>query len=165
MDGLKTGYTEEAGYCLTATINKDNMRLIAVVMGEPTSNIRNSEMSTLLDYGYNLWQKEVYVTPDEIIDTVPIEKGIKEKVNIVVIDEVSAVNKKGHKMGEITYELDIKNIKAPIKKGEVVGKLTIKENGKKVSNVDVTVENSVEKAGLFTMYLRYLKDIIGLKII
>ena len=86
VDGLKTGYTEEAGYCLTATINKDNMRLIAVVMGEPTSNIRNSEMSTLLDYGYNLWQKEVYITTDEIIDTLPIEKGVKESVNIVVID-------------------------------------------------------------------------------
>ena len=57
VDGLKTGYTEEAGYCLTATINKDNMRLIAVVMGEPTSTIRNSEVSALLDYGYNLYQK------------------------------------------------------------------------------------------------------------
>lgn len=164
VDGLKTGYTEEAGYCLTATINKDNMRLIAVVMGEPTSNIRNSEMSTLLDYGYNLWQKEVYVTPDEIIDTVPIEKGIDKSVNIVVTSEVSTVNKKGHKMGEITYELDVKNIKAPIKKGEVVGKLIIKEDRKKITNVDVTVEKSVEKAGIFTMYLRYLKDIIGLKI-
>lgn len=164
VDGLKTGYTEEAGYCLTATINKDNMRLIAVVMGEPTSNIRNSEMSTLLDYGYNLWQKEVYVTTDEIINTVPIEKGIDENANIVVIDEVSTVNKKGHKMGEITYELDIKNIKAPVKKGEIVGKLLIKEDGKEVSNVDVTVEKSVEKAGIFTMYLRYLKDIIGFEI-
>jgi len=164
VDGLKTGYTEEAGYCLTATINKDNMRLIAVVMGEPTSNIRNSEMSTLLDYGYNLWQKEVYVTPEEIIDTVPIEKGIDENVNIVVIDEVSTVNKKGHKMGEITYELDVKNIKAPIKRGEVVGKLSIKEDGKTISNVDVTVEKTVDKAGIITMYLRYLKDIIGFKI-
>lgn len=164
VDGLKTGYTEEAGYCLTATINKDNMRLIAVVMGEPTSNIRNSEMSTLLDYGYNLWQREVYVTTDEIIDTVPIEKGIKEKANIVVIDDVSTVNKKGHKMGEITYELDVKNIKAPIKKGEVVGNLTIKEDGNVVSNVNVTVDTSIEKAGIFTIYLRYLKDIIGFKI-
>ena len=58
VDGLKTGYTEDSGYCLTATINKDNMRLIAVVMGEPTSNIRNSEVSSLLDYGYNLYQKD-----------------------------------------------------------------------------------------------------------
>lgn len=140
------------------------MRLIAVVMGEPTSNIRNSEMSTLLDYGYNLWQKEVYVTTDEIIDTVPIEKGVKERVNIVVIDEVATINKKGHKLGEITYELDVKNIKAPIKKGEVVGNLIIKEDGKVVSNAKVTVEKSVDKAGFITMCVRHLKDIIGFKI-
>ena len=164
VDGLKTGYTEEAGYCLTATINKVNMRLIAVVMGEPSSNIRNSEVSTLIDYGYNLWQREVYVTPDEIIDTVPVEKGIKEKANIVVMDDVSAINKKGHKMGEITYEVDVKNIKAPINKGEVVGKLTIKEDGKVVTNVDVTVEESIEKAGIFNIYFRYLKDIISFNI-
>ena len=140
------------------------MRLIAVVMGEPSSNIRNSEMSTLLDYGYNLWQREVYITSDEIIDTVPVEKGVKEKVNIVVIDDVSTVNKKGHKMGEITYELDVKNIKAPIKRGEVVGNLIIKEDGKKIGKVDVTVDKSIDKAGIFTIYFRYLKDVVGFKI-
>lgn len=164
VDGLKTGYTEEAGYCLTATINKDNMRLIAVIMGEPSSNIRNSEMSTLLDYGYNLWQREVYVTKDEVIDTIPIENGIKENANIVVMDDVSAINKKGHKMGEITYELNLKNIKAPVKKGEVVGVLTIKEDGKLVTNTNVTVEKTVDKAGFFTMYFRFLKDVIGFRL-
>lgn len=161
VDGLKTGYTEEAGYCLTATINKDNMRLIAVVMGEPTSNIRNSEVSALIDYGYNLYQKEVYVTKDEIIDTVPVEKGKEEFANIVVLDDVSTVNKKGHKMGEITYDLVVDKIKAPIKKGEVIGNLTIKEDGKKVTTVDVTIDKSIEKAGLFTIYLRYLKDVLS----
>ena len=164
VDGLKTGYTEEAGYCLTATINKDNMRLIAVVMGEPTSNIRNSEVSALLDYGYNLYQKDTYITTEEIIDTIPIEKGKEEFVNIVVLNDVGTINKKGHKMGEITYELDLKKIKAPVKKGDIVGNLTIKEDGKVVNNVDVTVDKKVDKAGLFTIYFRYLRDIAGFKI-
>ena len=164
VDGLKTGYTEEAGYCLTATINKDNMRLIAVVMGEPTSNIRNSEVSTLLDYGYNLYQKDTYITTEEIIDTIPIEKGKEEFANIVVLNDVGTINKKGHKMGEITYELDLKKIKAPVNKGDIVGSLTIKEDGKVVNNVDVTVEKRVDKASLFTIYFRYLRDIAGFKI-
>lgn len=164
VDGLKTGYTEEAGYCLTATINKDNMRLIAVVMGEPTSSIRNSEVSTLLDYGYNLYQKDTYITTEEIIDTVPVEKGKEEFANIVVLNDVGTINKKGHKMGEITYELDLKKMKAPVKKGDIVGNLTIKEDGKVVNNVDITVEKSVDKAGLFTIYFRYLRDIAGFKI-
>lgn len=164
VDGLKTGYTEEAGYCLTATINKDNMRLIAVVMGEPTSSIRNSEVSALLDYGYNLYQKDTYITTEEIIDTVPVEKGKEEFANIVVLNDVGTINKKGHKMGEITYELDLKKMKAPVKKGDIVGNLTIKEDGKVVNNVDVTVDKSVDKAGLFTIYFRYLRDIAGFKI-
>ena len=164
VDGLKTGYTEEAGYCLTATINKDNMRLIAVVMGEPTSSIRNSEVSALLDYGYNLYQKDTYITTEEIIDTIPIEKGKEEFANIVVLNDVGTINKKGHKMGEVTYELDLKKMKAPVKKGDIVGNLTIKEDGKVVNNVDVTVEKSVDKAGLFTIYFRYLRDIAGFKI-
>lgn len=164
VDGLKTGYTEEAGYCLTATIKKDNMRLIGVVMGEPTSSTRNSEMSALLDYGYNLFQKEVYVTTEEIIDTVPVEKGKDEFANIVVLEDVTAVNKKGYKMGEVTYELDVKKLKAPISKGDIVGSLKIKEDGKIINTVDVTVDKSVEKAGLFTIYFRYLKDIIGFEV-
>ena len=164
VDGLKTGYTEDAGYCLTATINKDNMRLIAVVMGEPTSNIRNSEVSSLLDYGYNLYQKDEYVTKDEILDKVKVEKGKEEYANIVVLENVFTINKKGHKKGEVTYELDVNNLRAPIKKGEVVGNLTIKEDGKIVNKVDVTVDESIEKASIFTMYLRNLKDIIGFKI-
>lgn len=164
VDGLKTGYTEEAGYCLTATINKDNMRLIAVVMGEPTSSIRNSEVSALLDYGYNLYQKDTYITTEEIIDTVPVEKGKDEFANIVVLKDVGTINKKGHKMGEVTYELDLKKIKAPVNKGDIVGNLTIKEDGKVVNNVDVTVDKRVEKAGLFTIYFRYLRDIAGFKI-
>lgn len=164
VDGLKTGYTEEAGYCLTATINKENMRLIAVVMGEPTSNIRNSEVSALLDYGYNLYQKDTYITTEEIIETVPVEKGKDEFTNIVILNDVGTINKKGHKMGEITYELNLKKMKAPVKKGDIVGSLTIKEDGKVVNNVDVTVEKSVDKAGLFTIYFRYLRDIAGFKI-
>ena len=164
VDGLKTGYTEEAGYCLTATINKDNMRLIAVVMGEPTSSIRNSEVSALLDYGYNLYQKDTYITTEEIIDTVPVEKGKEEFANIVVLNDVGNINKKGHKMGEVTYKLDLKKIKAPVKKGDIVGNLTIKEDGKVVNNVDVTVDKKIDKAGLFTIYFRCLRDIAGFRI-
>lgn len=161
VDGLKTGYTEEAGYCLTATINKDNMRLIAVVMGEPTSTIRNSEVSALLDYGYNLYQKHTYITKEEIIDNVKVDKGKKDKANIVVMDDVVRINKKGYKVGVVSYELNLNKLKAPINKGEKVGTLIIKEDGKKVSIADVTVEENIEKANYFVLYLRYIKEILS----
>ena len=164
VDGLKTGYTEEAGYCLTATIKKDKMRLIAVAMGEPTSNTRNSEVSNLLDYGYNMYQSEVYVTKDKVLERVKVEKGIEEYVNIITIEDVTTVNKKGHKMGNITYDLDVKNIKAPINKGDIVGTLTIKENENIVDKVNVTVDKSIKKAGLLTMYKRCIKDMLSLSL-
>ena len=164
VDGLKTGYTEEAGYCLTATIKKDKMRLIAVAMGEPTSNTRNSEVSNLLDYGYNMYQSEVYVTKDKVLERVKVEKGIEEYVNIIPIEDVTTVNKKGHKMGNITYDLDVKNIKAPINKGDIVGTLTIKENENIVDKVNVTVDKSIKKAGLLTMYKRCIKDMLSLSL-
>ena len=164
VDGLKTGYTEEAGYCLTATIKKDKMRLIAVAMGEPTSNTRNSEVSNLLDYGYNMYQSDVYVTKDKVLERVKVEKGIEEYVNIIPIEDVTTVNKKGHKMGNITYDLDVKNIKAPINKGDIVGTLTIKENENIVDKVNVTVDKSIKKAGLLTMYKRCIKDMLSLSL-
>lgn len=164
VDGLKTGYTDTAGYCLTATINKDNMRVIAVVMGEESSTTRNSEVSGLLDYAYNLYKKDTYITKEEVLGNAKVEKGNVEYANIVTIDDISIINKKEYKRGEIKFELDLKNLKAPIKKGDVVGKIKVIENGNIISEADVTVDKNIDKAGYFTMFIRNLKEIISANI-
>lgn len=161
VDGLKTGYTDTAGYCLTATINKDNMRVIAVVMGEDSSTTRNSEVSGLLDYAYNLYKKDTYITEEEVLGNAKVEKGNVEYANIVTIDDISIINKKEYKRGEIKFELDLKNLKAPIKKGDIVGKIKVIENGNIISEADVTVDKNIDKAGYFTMFIRNLKEIIS----
>ena len=161
VDGLKTGYTDTAGYCLTATINKDNMRVIAVVMGEDSSTTRNGEVSGLLDYAYNLYKKDTYITKEEVLGNAKVEKGNVEYANIVTIDDISIINKKEYKRGEIKFELDLKNLKAPIKKGDVVGKIKVIENGNIISEADVTVDKNIDKAGYFTMFIRNLKEIIS----
>lgn len=161
VDGLKTGYTDTAGYCLTATINKDNMRVIAVVMGEDSSTTRNSEVSGLLDYAYNLYKKDTYITKEEVLGNAKVEKGNVEYANIVTIDDISIINKKEYKRGEIKFELDLKYLKAPIKKGDVVGKIKVIENGNIISEADVTVDKNIDKAGYFTMFIRNLKEIIS----
>ena len=161
VDGLKTGYTDTAGYCLTATINKDNMRVIAVVMGEDSSTTRNSEVSGLLDYAYNLYKKDTYITKEEVLGNAKVEKGNVEYANIVTVDDISIINKKEYKRGEIKFELDLKYLKAPIKKGDVVGKIKVIENGNIISEADVTVDKNIDKAGYFTMLIRNLKEIIS----
>lgn len=164
VDGLKTGNTDTAGYCLTATINKDNMRVIAVVMGEDSSTTRNSEVSGLLDYAYNLYKKDTYITKEEVLGNAKVEKGNVEYANIVTIDDISIINKKEYKRGEIKFELVLKNLKAPIKKGDVVGKIKVIENGNIISEADVTVDKNIDKAGYFTMFIRNLKEIISANI-
>lgn len=161
VDGLKTGYTDTAGYCLTATINKDNMRVIAVVMGEDSSTTRNSEVSRLLDYAYNLYKKDTYITKEEVLGNAKVEKGNVEYANIVTVNDISIINKKEYKRGEIKFELDLKYLKAPIKKGDVVGKIKVIENGNIISEADVTVDKNIDKAGYFTMFIRNLKEIIS----
>ena len=164
VDGLKTGYTEEAGYCLTATIKKNNMRLIAVVMGEPSSSIRNSEVSSLLDYGYNMFQSNLYAEKYKAIDKVKVEKGEDEYVNVVPIDDVYTVNKKGEEVGNITYDLKIDKKIAPLYKGDIIGKLTVKEDNKVINVVNVTVEKDVKKANIISLYFRNLINILNLSI-
>lgn len=161
VDGLKTGYTKEAGYCLTATAYKNDMRLIATVMGEEKATERNSEVSALLDYGYAKLKAEKILTTDSVVAKTKFEKAEEETVEIVPIKDVSVVREKSKKIGKITYELNLDNKKVPIKKGEKVGILLIFENGEKIDEVEVTIKNDLTKAKLSTLYVRYLKQMIS----
>lgn len=161
VDGLKTGYTSTAGYCLTATAYKNNMRLIAVAMGEESSTTRNAEISAMLDYGYAQYKLDTIVKKDDVVAKMTLEKAKKENVSLVPVNPVTVLNKKTTKLGQITYKLDVDEVKAPVKVGDVVGKLTVLNDGKKLQTVDVTVFEDVDKANIFELYLRYLKDIIS----
>lgn len=161
VDGLKTGYTKEAGYCLTATAKKNNMRLISVVMGEPDTKTRSSETTSLLDYGFAKYKAETLVTKTTVIDKLKIEKASNKSVDIVPINDYSIITEKTNKIGKITYELKLNNIKLPIKKGDKVGTLIIKEDNKKVTEVDVTIKENLKRANILELYGTYLKSILN----
>lgn len=160
VDGLKTGYTSEAGYCLTATAKKNDMRLIAVAMGEPSSTSRNADITSMLDYGFAQYKVVSIIKKTEVITEVEVERSQDEKIEIVPINDVSILTKKTDKLGEITYDITLNKLKSPIKVGDVVGKLTIKEDGKKIKEVDLTVKEDVNKANLWELYKRYLIKLI-----
>ncbi len=161
VDGLKTGFTETAGYCLTATAKKNGMRLIAVVMGEADSKVRNAEVTSMLDYGFAQYKMNELLNTETTITKVEIEKGKTKQVEIVPIKKASIVTKKTDSIGKITYDLHLDSIKAPIKKGEKVGTLDIYENEKKIDQIEVTVKTDVKKANFLDLYLRYLGDMLG----
>lgn len=160
-DGLKTGYTKEAGYCLTATAKKDGMRLITVVMGEPDSATRNSETTKLLDYGFEQYELETLLTKNSIIGETKISKSTKENVSIVPTQDITLLHKKGEKKKNSSYELKLDNIKVPIKKGEKVGILKILQDDNVIREVPVSVKEDIKKANIFELYIRYLGDIIS----
>ena len=161
VDGLKTGYTKEAGYCLTATGKKDNMRLISVVMGEPDINTRSSETTELLNYGFSKYKSQNIIKKDMVIDKLELEKSSNKSVDIVPINEYSIVKEKNKKLGKITYNLKLNNIKLPIKKGSKIGTLTIYEDNIKLKDLDVTIKEDLKKANIITLYGRYLKSILS----
>ena len=165
VDGLKTGYTKEAGYCLTATAKKDDMRLISVVMGEPEINIRSNETTELLNYGFSKYKAQTIIKKDTVIDKLNLEKASNKNVDIVPINDYSIIKDKNKKLGKIKYDLKLDNIKLPIKKGKKIGKLKIFEDNNIIKEVDVTVNKDLKKANIITLYGRYLKSILSGSII
>ena len=159
-DGLKTGFTDNAGYCMAVTAKRDGMRLVAIVLGEESGKVRNQETSELLDYGFNLYKVDVVKNKSDIIQEIKIDKGTKNKVSlspkedIVVLKKKSEISKK--------YDLDVKleKIKLPLKKGDVIGKVLVKDNNKTIKKVDLIVNEDVKKLGYFKTILVTLKDIL-----
>ena len=160
VDGLKTGYTKEAGYCLTATAKRNDMRLIAVVMGENDSQTRNSELTSMLDYAFSQYEVEKLLSKDSVVGETILEKGIKKYAELVPVNDVTVLNKKIDGKKNATYEVEVNKISAPIKKGDIVGKLHIKENENITRTIDLTVKEDIKKANIFDLYLRYLKEIL-----
>ena len=160
-DGLKTGFTDKAMYCLTATAKKNNMRLITVVMGEPNSTTRSSETATMLDYGFNTYKLDTILSSKKILSKSKINLGEKETVNVVAKEDITILNKNTDGKRNVTYKLKLDTIKAPVKIGDKVGKIEVIENNQIIMETIATVDANIKKANIFTIYLRDLKDIIS----
>lgn len=164
VDGLKTGYTEGAGYCLTGTMSKNNMRLIATVMGEETSAIRNTEVSTLLDYGFAQYQSNQVLSTNNIVSKVKVNKGKEEYSDVVPTEEVNLILKKNEELGKITYDINIENVASPVKVGDVIGKLKVLRDKNVISEVNLTVKKNNDSANFLELYLRHFNHMINGKI-
>lgn len=160
VDGLKTGFTKTAGYCLTATASKNNFRLISVVMGENTSENRSSDTVKMLNYGFNTFKINIIKTKGESLGKVRVEKGKQDKANIVLLNDATEILKNTDPVTEYSFNLKVNKIKAPVKVGDIVGTAEIIDSeGNIVDEVDVTVEKDIKKANILDYMLRNLKTI------
>jgi len=149
--GLKTGSTSLALFNLSASATRDNLSLIAVVMKAPTSALRFSNATSLLDYGFNNYSYKSFGNQGEIIKSVSVTKGIQQEVNAIYENSPSFLIKKGDE-SRITYELELTDtIQAPVTQGQLLGNVKYYLNGNEIGSVNLVAESSCNKLTLLTM--------------
>ncbi|MGG3841714.1 D-alanyl-D-alanine carboxypeptidase family protein [Anoxybacillus kestanbolensis] len=155
VDGLKTGYTSEAKYCLTATAKKGNMRVIAVVFGAPTPKARNAQITKMLDYAFSHYETKPLYKKGETIAMLPVSKGKKKAVAAVTSEPISVLLQKGEKSEAVktTWKLN-KKVKAPVKKGDVLGMLVVKKDGAVIAKSPLVAKEQVEEANMWEFFKR-----------
>ncbi|MFS0562025.1 D-alanyl-D-alanine carboxypeptidase family protein [Terribacillus sp. 179-K 1B1 HS] len=161
VDGLKTGFTKEARYCLTATAKKDGMRVVAVVMGAETPKQRNNEVSRLLDYGFNQYTIKQLYKQDQTVAKLDMLKARNKDVPVVTAEPVSLLVKKGEKLGELSTKVIYQSeLSLPLKAGEQVGVLEVKADGKLISSTPVIMKEDLPKASYWLLIKRSFDDMV-----
>lgn len=159
LDGLKTGFTKTAGYCLTSTAKRNDMRLISVVMKEPSSQVRNSETISLLNYGFSNYKIKTILKKDQKLGTIEVQNGKKELADITILEDATNLESINDNK-EYSFNIVTDKVKAPLKKGDKVGTLELTEQGAIIKRLNITVKENIPKANIWDLYKRNFKSII-----
>jgi D-alanyl-D-alanine carboxypeptidase (penicillin-binding protein 5/6) len=150
VDGIKTGHTDEAGYCLVASAKRGDTRLISVVMGTKSMEARATESEKLLNFGFNIFQTHKVYAAGKVLQQAPVWSGTVNQVDIGVKDDVMVTIPRGEQ-NKLQAELAInKFIQAPLADGQVLGSLIIKLDGKKILNQPIVALTAIPQGGIFT---------------
>ena len=155
--GLKTGFTRGAGYCLSASAERDGLQLIAVVMGCETSQKRFAACKSMLDYGFANFALIEPELPE--VSSVPVKLGVADSVNAVPASDGKMLIDKSQKASVSTEVQLEEEVTAPVSKGQRLGTMTVKAGDRILSEIPMVAESGVEKLTWGQMYLRLLKKI------
>lgn len=159
IDGLKTGYTDKAGYCLTATMNKNNMRLISVVMKSSSKDNRSSDTIGMMEYGYSMYGSEVIFKKSEYTGKINISGSENKEYNYYLDNDVKLIVDKNTRDVNYSTKIKLDKLKAPLKKGTKVGELILEFEDKKYT-YNLIINEEVKKASYFKVLINNLKDIV-----
>jgi len=149
IDGMKTGYTSSAGYCLVATAEKNSMRLIAVVTGAKSSEDRNNSAYALLNYGFRFFEKQLLVENGKTYGKAEVWKGVDDEIDLVASKDVVKTITKGISK-DIERRIDIfEPIIAPVDRNKVIGKLTVTYEGKVLAESSLYAKTNIEQDSLW----------------
>jgi len=158
VDGLKTGSTDAAKYCLSATAVKGNMRLIAVLMGCPTSETRFKEAEKLLNFGFTKYNSVPITSKEDVIDKLRVNKGVERWVSVKPEGDLKVLVLKGQESSLQKETVLLPEITAPVAEGDKLGELIVRQEGEILSTVDLVAEKAIDKAGLIKILKRVLAD-------
>ena len=151
ITGLKTGSTSLALYNLSASATRDDLSLIAVIMNATSTKVRFAEAQKLLDYGFNKFSFKSFGNSGDVIQTVSVNKGVKNHVDAILENSAGTLIENG-KESQVTQTVEINdNIEAPIRKGDVIGKVVFSLDGTELSSTNLVASCDVDKITLFTM--------------
>jgi len=157
VDGIKTGFTEDAGFCISATAKNNNLRLISVIMGAPDTKTRNAEARKLIDYGFANYMNYSIGKKGDIIGKIKINKGDSDFVNGILGTNADILLKKGEE-SNVEKIIEIPgSINTPINKDQKIGRVTLKKEGNNIANFDIVCEKSIKRANFLNNILRAIK--------
>ncbi|HLN65473.1 MAG TPA: D-alanyl-D-alanine carboxypeptidase family protein [Symbiobacteriaceae bacterium] len=160
-DGLKTGWTEAAGYCLAATAKKGDVRMISVIMGADTWKKRNAEAAKLLDYGFSNYTSVELAPGGKAVGMVHVSRGQAPTVAAVPQAPFAVSVAKGEK-ARVKHEVKLtKKVEAPVQAGQVLGEIVAMLDGKEIGKMDLVAAAAVPKANLWQTILLQMKGIFG----
>ncbi|MHB8915926.1 MAG: D-alanyl-D-alanine carboxypeptidase family protein [Thiobacillus sp.] len=158
VDGLKTGHTEEAGYCLVASAQRNGQRLIAAVFGTASEAARAAETATLLGYGFNFFESRTFYKKGVALANAPVWKGALRTVKVGLTSNLAIIVPRGTAT-TLTTQMTLKpQLIAPLKAGEVVGKIEIRQGDKVLQKADLVALQGVKEGGFF----RRMRDSVRL---
>lgn len=154
-DGLKTGFTDEAKFCLSATAKRDQLRVVAVVLGEPNTKTRNSEVTKMFDYAFAQYTNYPIFKKGEEIGKVKVGKGVQPEMPITATKQYSVLLKKGDAGKGLRHEMQLNGeLKAPVQTGQPIGKLVVYKDDQVLKEFTIEATVDVPKAGWWTMLKR-----------
>lgn len=130
-------------------------------MGEPDSKIRNAEVTEMLDYAFAQYELEEMLSTSRVVGKAEVLLGNKTEVEIVPLESITFLNKKGTPKKNATYELIVEKLKAPIKAGTQVGELIVKEDANVIRKVPVTIKEDIKRLNILELYIRNLGKILN----
>lgn len=156
-DGLKTGYTEEAKYCISATANRNGVRMLSVIMGAPTYKVRNRDAGMLLNYGFSKFEGKKIFAKDEDVENIYLSKQTDKFLVAKAKDDLVAIVPKGTN-AELEKKIVIDEVKKEYKQGEIVGKCEIYLGEEKIGEIELYSDRDIKLGGLFENFKFNMKN-------